>query len=117
MRRLHFCLVLWLGMSAPCWGWNEQAAQVTPASAKAIRTHSTKHYITPVQNATVLIVPGLLVMGCNSLFVLSDQDPWTYSTLMAAVTKNVPFSVAYDVDQKAPWDAGSCAITSITYNG
>ncbi len=91
--------------------------QATQGKITVENAHPFTHgHITGVHNGTVLTVPGLLG-GCTSLFILSDQDPWTFSTLMTAINKNVAFSVAYDVDQRSPWgDPGPCAITSVTFN-
>ena len=95
--------------------WNEQSVQVATATQKILRTHSSHHQIATVQNGVSVIVGGL-VSGCQSLYLYPDQDPWTYSTLVAAISKNVTFTIAYDVDQKSPWDGKACAITSVSYN-
>lgn len=121
MKKLTIPLMIFgLCVSGLSYSATEKSDVVLKTAISKIRTHTSSHVAPAVQNMTMFWVAGLTDPSCASLYLYSDKDPFLYSTVLAAITKDTitEVVVTYYTDvERGPWgDTTSCKLVAFDIN-
>lgn len=92
----------------------EKVRDLTASDISFLRIHTSNHSTVSVKRTALVRVTSLDVDCTKGVFIILDNDPETYSTLLAAIASERDVRFGFDTSIKTPWnDPNYCALTSL----
>lgn len=108
---MRFVFLLFCAFSF-CTLAEEASRDLTSAEIKFVRIHTSNHSVETAQKTVLVGIPDLNAACSRGVFVILENDPETYSTILAALSSERNIRVGFEITKKTPWgDNTYCALT------